>query len=85
MAQGPNTFFHGLAGQQLANGSVSSAFERGDHHLDQGAATEIGSPIETLVSSAIVPPTKTKPLASTARCIIGVRMLRVMFMMSSCS
>src|SRR5437879_1481999 len=41
------------------------------------------SPIEALVSSAIVPPTKTKPLASTARCMIGVRMLRMMFMMSS--
>src|SRR5215213_7614392 len=41
------------------------------------------SPIETLVSSAIVPPTNTNPLASTARCMIGVRMLRMMFMMSS--
>src|SRR5882757_7128455 len=41
------------------------------------------SPIETLVSSAIVPPTNTNPLASTARCMIGVRMLRMMFMRSS--
>src|SRR5260370_38696140 len=41
------------------------------------------SPIETLVSSAIVPPTNTNPLASTARCMIGVRMLRMIFMMSS--
>src|SRR5436305_15033436 len=41
------------------------------------------SPIETLVSSAIVPPTKTKPFASTARCMIGVRMLRMMLMVSS--
>src|SRR5829696_725508 len=41
------------------------------------------SPIETLVSSAIVPPTNTNPLASTARCMIGVRMLRMTFMMSS--
>src|SRR5436305_10987699 len=41
------------------------------------------SPIETLVSSAIVPPTKTRPLASTARCMIGVRMLRMMLMVSS--
>src|SRR6187402_1603966 len=31
----------------------------------------------------MVPPTKTKPLASTARCMMGVRMLRVMLMMSS--
>src|SRR5438552_12162358 len=41
------------------------------------------SPIGRLVSSAMVPPTKTKPLASTARCMIGVRMLRVMLIMSS--
>src|SRR3981189_470935 len=40
-------------------------------------------PIETPVSSAIVAPTNTNPLASTARCMIGVRMLRMMFMMSS--
>ncbi|MGY4285281.1 hypothetical protein ACVWXO_004501 [Bradyrhizobium sp. LM2.7] len=40
--------------------------------------------METLVSSAMVPPMKTKPPASTARCMMGVRMLRVMLMMSSC-
>src|SRR3954463_11560555 len=39
------------------------------------------SPIDTEVSSAMVPPMKTKPLASTARCMMGVRMLRVMLMM----
>src|SRR5947208_1328236 len=38
------------------------------------------SPIETVVSSAMVPPTKTKPFASTARCMIGVRMLLVIVM-----
>src|SRR3954453_4325994 len=43
----------------------------------------VWSPIETDVSSAMVPPRKTKPLASTARCMMGVRMLRMMLMMSS--
>src|SRR5690349_8517629 len=39
------------------------------------------SPIETEVSSAMVPPRKTNPFASTARCMMGVRMLRVMLIM----
>src|SRR5579872_3417248 len=39
--------------------------------------------IETLVLLAIVPPSKTKAVASTARCMMGGRILRVMLMMSS--